>query len=115
MNAVRERYPEHQLIACFELHTFSSLNEDFLSEYSNSMDAGDDAAVFFSAHALQMKGLPTLASEMVQQHFANENVQVFQDAAVLREWITDKIKNANKPVCLLLMSSGTFDGMGFEF
>jgi len=115
LKAVRERYPEHQLIACFELHTFSSLNEAFLSEYANSMDGGDDSAVFFSAHALQLKGLPPLSATEVRQHFGNDELQIFQDAATLSQWINDRINIATKPVCLLLMSSGTFDGMRFEF
>lgn len=115
LQAVRERFPAQQLIACFELHTFSSLNEQFLSEYAHSMDAGDDIAVFFSAHALQLKGLPPLASDDVKQHFKNETVTVFQEKDDLRQWISDKINIAEKPVCLLLMSSGTFDGMSFDF
>lgn len=111
LQAVRERYPEHRLIACFELHTFSSLNDAFLSQYEHSMDACDAGAVFFSAHALSLKGLPPLDPGMVKQHFANGNLNVFQDKDSLKLWISDRINTADKPVCLLLMSSGTFEGM----
>ena len=111
LQAVRERYPEHLLIACFELHTFSSLNEAFLSEYEHSMDASDAGAVFFSAHALALKGLPPLDPGMVKEHFANEDLHIFEEKDSLKQWISDTINTADKPVCLLLMSSGTFEGM----
>jgi UDP-N-acetylmuramate: L-alanyl-gamma-D-glutamyl-meso-diaminopimelate ligase len=115
LSAVRERYPDHFLIACFELHTFSSLNEQFLSQYEHSMDACDRGAVFFSAHALSLKGLPPLNTREVKQHFANDALVVLNKKDDLRQWIQDAIHTADKPVCLLLMSSGTFDGMDFEF
>lgn len=115
LSAVRERYPDHYLIACFELHTFSSLNEQFLSQYEHSMDACDRGAVFFSAHALSLKGLPPLDTGEVKQHFANDALVVLNKKDDLRQWIQDAIHTADKPVCLLLMSSGTFDGMDFEF
>ncbi len=111
LQAVRQRYPEHLLIACFELHTFSSLNAAFLSEYEHSMDTCDAGAVFFSAHALALKGLPPLDAAAVKAHFANENLNIFQDKDSLKHWISDRINTADKPVCLLLMSSGTFEGM----
>jgi UDP-N-acetylmuramate: L-alanyl-gamma-D-glutamyl-meso-diaminopimelate ligase len=115
LNAVRERYPDRYLIACFELHTFSSLSEQFLNQYHNSMDACDKAAVFYSGHALELKGLPALDIDSVKANFANDSLSVFNKKDDLREWIEQAIKNAPNPVCLLLMSSGTFDGMGFEF
>lgn len=111
LKAVRERYPEHKLVACFELHTFSSLNEDFLGQYAHSMDACDAGAVFFSAHALALKGMPPLDPAQVKRHFANEELEIFQDKDSLKQWISQTTENANKPVCLLLMSSGTFEGM----
>lgn len=111
LQAVRERYPEHRLIACFELHTFSSLNDAFLDQYAHSMDACDDGAVFYSAHALALKGLPPLDPALVKQHFANEQLNIFQDKDSLKQWISDRTNTADKPVCLLLMSSGTFEGL----
>jgi UDP-N-acetylmuramate: L-alanyl-gamma-D-glutamyl-meso-diaminopimelate ligase len=79
------------------------------------MDACDKAAVFYSGHALALKGLPPLEVEAVKANFENEHLAVFNEKNALQQWIQDGIKNADKPVCLLLMSSGTFDGMGFEF
>jgi UDP-N-acetylmuramate: L-alanyl-gamma-D-glutamyl-meso-diaminopimelate ligase len=115
LSAVRERFPDHYLVACFELHTFSSLNEQFLSQYAGCMDACDKGAVFFSAHALSLKGLPPLATSEVKRHFENDNIVVLNKSNELRQWISDSIHVTDKPVCLLLMSSGTFDGMDFKF
>jgi UDP-N-acetylmuramate: L-alanyl-gamma-D-glutamyl-meso-diaminopimelate ligase len=69
MEAVKQQYPERKLIAALELHTYSSLNEKFMNEYKGAMDMADQAAVFYSRHALELKRLPDLAEEKVQQGF----------------------------------------------
>lgn len=114
LQAVRERFPKHKLIACFELHTFSSLNVDFLDEYAHSMDACDFGAVFFSAHALQLKGLPPLDKDRIQDYFANDQLRIFDDKTELEQWIRQCMLPLGSPVCLLLMSSGTFAGMDLQ-
>ena len=111
VNAVRELNPERKLIAVYELHTFSSLNKDFLPQYNNSMQAADFKAVLYSKHALEMKKMPMLNNEEVAAGFGN-NVQVFTDKNELRKFIESHFtQNEN----LLLMSSGTFDGMDLNF
>lgn len=114
LNAVREAYAGHHLIACFELHTFSSLNEKFLNEYAHSMDAADDAIVYFSHHALDLKGLPNLDTNTVKQYFARPDVLVLDEKNKLEETIKKQIGKQEKPVFLLLMSSGTFDGIDWN-
>jgi len=114
LDAVREAYADHHLVACFELHTFSSLNEKFLSEYAHSMDAADDAIVFFSHHALNMKGLPPLTPATVQQYFQRNDVMVIDEKTSLENTVREKISGKGKPVFLLLMSSGTFDGIDWN-
>ena len=121
LEAVREAYPGHQLIACFELHTFSSLNEQFLSEYAHSMDGADEAIVYFSHHALSMKGLPTLDPATVQKYFSRKDVLVIDSKQKLEETVSQMImglipagKVPDKPVFLLLMSSGTFEGIDWN-
>ncbi len=118
LNAVREAYPAHHLVACFELHTFSSLNEQFLSEYAHSMDAADDAVVFFSHHALSMKGLPPLDPSSVKKYFDRADVNVIDDKSALeaavRKMISAGSAADSKPVFLLLMSSGTFEGIDWN-
>ena len=109
IHAMREQYPDRRLVACMELHTFSSLTQEFLQQYAHSMDEADVRYVYFSQHALQLKKLPPLDPEEVRKAFGG-NVEVFTDSTVMvakvkaMEW-----KNAN----LLMMSSGNFDGIDF--
>jgi UDP-N-acetylmuramate: L-alanyl-gamma-D-glutamyl-meso-diaminopimelate ligase len=114
LDAVREAYASHHLIACFELHTYSSLNEQFLSEYNHSIDAADEAIVYFSHHALQLKGLPTLDPEVVRKYFGRDDIKVIDNRETLAQTVTNMLKKADKPVFLLLMSSGTFDGIDWN-
>ncbi len=114
LNAVREAYPEHYLLACFELHTFSSLNEKFLDEYAHSMDAADDAIVYFSHHALNLKGLPTLEKDTVKRHFKRNDLIVLDEKEELYSMVNAMATPRDKPVFLLLMSSGTFDGIDWN-
>ena len=109
VHAMREQYPDRRLVACMELHTFSSLTQEFLQQYAHSMDEADVRYVYFSQHALQLKKLPPLDPEEVKKAFGG-NVEVFTDSAAM----VDKVKamewqNAN----LLMMSSGNFDGIDF--
>lgn len=114
LNAVREAYASHHLVACFELHTFSSLNEQFLSEYAHSMDAADEAIVYFSHHALGLKGLPPLDPANVKKYFQRNDVIVVDKKEKLENIVKEMISNKHKPVFLLLMSSGTFDGIDWN-
>ncbi|MGN6566609.1 MAG: UDP-N-acetylmuramate--L-alanine ligase [Flavipsychrobacter sp.] len=114
LDAVREAYPDRELIACFELHTYSSLSEQFLSEYASSMDAADQAIVYFSHHALALKGLPELEAEVVHRHFGKNDLKVVDDKHTLEATVQQLVKEAKRPVCLLLMSSGTFDGIDWN-
>ncbi len=109
IHAMREQYPDRRLVACMELHTFSSLTQEFLQQYRGTMDEADVRYVYFSKHALQLKKLPDLDPEEVRKAFGG-NVEVFTDSAV----IVERIKvmpwsNSN----LLMMSSGNFDGIDF--
>lgn len=114
LDAVREACPNHILVACFELHTYSSLNEKFLKEYSHSMDAADNALVYFSHHALQLKGLPALDAGTVQKYFDRDDLLVIDNKEALEKKVQDILRAAGSPVCLLLMSSGTFDGIDWN-
>jgi UDP-N-acetylmuramate: L-alanyl-gamma-D-glutamyl-meso-diaminopimelate ligase len=114
LDAVREAYSDHYLIACFELHTFSSLNEQFLSEYAHSMDAADKAIVYFSHHALDLKGLPHLDAPTVGGYFARPDITVTDERTMLEQQVNQLVTQTDKPVFLLLMSSGTFDGIDWS-
>lgn len=114
LDAVREAFPHHRLVACFELHTYSSLSEAFLKEYAHSMDAADTAIVYFSHHALALKGLPELNTVQVQQYFERSDLKVADRTEQLTVLVQDALQQAPGPVCLLLMSSGTFDNLDWK-
>ncbi len=111
VKAFKMQYPDRQLIACLELHTFSSLNKTFLPEYKHTMDAADVAMVFFSTHTLEMKRLPIISPAEVARHFEHPNVQVFTDTLAFQAAL-QSIRWAGSN--LLLMSSGTFGGMKYQ-
>lgn len=108
--AVKSQYPGRQLVACIELHTFSSLNKDFLPQYANSMDSADIAVVYFNNRVLKHKKLEALNSEIIANAFGRE-VLVFTDSALLQNYLM-QIDWLNKN--LLMMSSGNFDGINFD-
>ena len=109
IHAMREQYPDRKLVACMELHTFSSLTQEFLQQYKNAMDEADVRYVYYSKHALQLKKLPPLDPEEVKKAFGG-NVEVFTDSTAM----VAKVKAMEwKNVNLLMMSSGNFDGIDF--
>ncbi len=110
IHAMREQYPDRRLVACMELHTFSSLTQEFLQQYAHSMDEADVRYVYFSQHALQLKKLPPLNPEEVKKAFGG-NVEVFTDSTAM----VSKVKAMEwKDSNLLMMSSGNFDGIDFN-
>lgn len=109
--AMKEQYPGRRLVACMELHTFSSLTAEFLKQYAGTMDKADVPFVYYSQHALQLKKLPNLDPEQVRASFANDKVQVFTDSKIMVEELRKmQWTDAN----LLMMSSGNFDGIDFS-
>ena len=108
---MHEQYPGRKLVACMELHTFSSLTQEFLLQYHGTMDEADLRCVYFSQHALQLKKLPPLDPEAVRKAFG-DNVEVFTDSKELTEYIK-KLFRDNENKNLLMMSSGNFDGIDF--
>ena len=111
INAVRERYPDKQLVACMELHTFSSLMADFLPQYKGCMAEADKAFVYFNPKVIEHKKLTPITKEAVRDAFGTKNVEVFTESAALQERLKD-IDYRN--VALLMMSSGTFDGINVK-
>ena len=108
VNAVRERYPEKQLVAAMELHTFSSLMADFLPQYKNCMAQADKAFVYFNPKVIEHKRLTPITAAEVKKAFGTENVEVFTSSEDLQKRLRG-IDYAN--TALLMMSSGTFDGI----
>jgi len=109
--AVKAQFPDRQLVACLELHTFSSLNKDFLGEYANKLNAADVPVVYFSPKTLEHKKLPAITPEDIKVHFNNPNLHVFTDNDSLKVFLLfQHWRNTN----LLMMSSGTFNGLDFN-
>ena len=108
INAVREKYPEKKLIACMELHTFSSLMADFLPQYKGCMAEADTALVYFNPKVIEHKRLTPITAEEVAEAFGTTNVKVFTDSQAMQDYLrTLSYDNT----ALLMMSSGTFDGI----
>ena len=108
--ALKTQFPERELIACMELHTFSSLNKEFLSQYDGAMKNADKAYVYYSPKTLAHKKLQNLSPEEVKQAFNSDNITVFTDSKELVGNLkTNNWHNKN----LLMMSSGNFDGVNF--
>jgi UDP-N-acetylmuramate: L-alanyl-gamma-D-glutamyl-meso-diaminopimelate ligase len=109
--SIKALFPERALAAVLELHTFSSLNASFLPQYRQSLQAADEAIVYFSPHTLAMKKMPALDPTEVAAYFDHPNIRVFESAeAMEKDLRSRKWKNKN----LLLMSSGTFGGMNLQ-
>ena len=109
--ALKKQFPNRTLIACMELHTFSSLNLDFLELYKNTMSAADTAYVYFNKDTIRHKRLDDFSKNDVYNAFGSSNVKVFTSSKDLeKELYSKKWLNSN----LLMMSSGNFDGLDFK-
>jgi UDP-N-acetylmuramate: L-alanyl-gamma-D-glutamyl-meso-diaminopimelate ligase len=108
VNAVKEQFPERKLVAILELHTFSSLNADFMIEYKGALDKADEAIVFYSHHALELKRMKPLDPQKVRDGFQKQNLEVITERTQLEKEINQINSN---PANFLFMSSGNYDGM----
>jgi UDP-N-acetylmuramate: L-alanyl-gamma-D-glutamyl-meso-diaminopimelate ligase len=108
IQAVRQQYPLHQLVACMELHTFSSLNKEFLIQYAGTMDEADVPIVFFNPHTLEHKKLEPLPEDKVHEAFQNSRIRIYTDSQKLENDLLsmNKVKSV-----FLMMSSGTFNNL----
>lgn len=109
--AVREQYPGRNIIACLELHTYSSLNPEFLSQYRGALDDADTAVVFYSPDAVRIKKLDDISAQQIADAFDRHDLRVFTDPAEFREYLfSADLDNS----VLLLMSSGNYGGLQFD-
>jgi len=111
IQAVKEQFPGRELVACLELHTYSSLNINFLPQYRGCFQQADVPIVYFSPHALALKKLPELSTSKVKEAFDDERIIVFNDPLSLNDFLLSRdYENKN----LLMMSSGDFDGIRLD-
>lgn len=111
VKAMKQRYPDRKLVACFELHTFSSLNKEFLPNYRNVMKHADEALVYYNPEIVARKQLEYISPEDIVNYFDKQGLMVFTDKQELMDYISGRDwQNSN----LLLMSSGTFDNLDIK-
>ena len=111
--AVKEQYPDRQLIACLELHTYSSLNAEFLKEYEGALDNADVAVVFYSPDAVKIKQLEEVSYEQIAKAFNREDLVIYTNPAAFKEYLYH-LKFDTEKIALLLMSSGNYGGLNFD-
>lgn len=109
--AVKTQFPSKILMACLELHTYSSLNADFLKEYNEALNAADEAVVFFSPKALEIKQLEAITEHQIFEAFGRKDLKIFTDSKKFRAFLKSKTYLDH---VLLLMSSGNYGGLDFE-
>ncbi len=109
--AVKTQFLNRKIIACMELHTFSSLTEEFLLQYKGAMDNADEAIVYFNPQTIEHKKLKAITVEQVKKAFARNDLKVFTQSKEVTDYL--KLKNWTNSV-LLMMSSGNFDGVDFN-
>ena len=109
--AVKEQYSERTLVACLELHTYSSLNAQFLKEYKGALDAADVAVVFYSPHAVEIKKLEEVTQEQIANAFERDDLIIYTNPTDFKNFLfSQNFKNKS----LLLMSSGNYGGLDFD-
>lgn len=108
--AVKQQFPNQKLVACLELHTYSSLTSSFLEEYANALAAADEAVVFYSPEALEIKGMKALTVQEIQNAFQQPGLLVFTEPETFVDYLE---KSTLDQSVLLLMSSGNYGGLDF--
>ena len=110
-NAVKEQFQERLLVACLELHTYSSLNAEFLQQYKGALDAADIAVVFYSPNAVAIKNLKEVSHEQIKNAFNKNDLIIYNNPVLFQEYLFSM--NFNDKT-LLLMSSGDYGGLNFK-
>ncbi len=109
--AVKEQYNQRTVFACLELHTYSSLNAQFLEEYKGALDAADKAVVFYSPHAVEIKKLDAVSKEQIANAFERDDLIIYTNPKEFKDYLFQQnLENS----ALLLMSSGNYGGLDFE-
>lgn len=109
--AVKEQYPDRKLIACLELHTYSSFNPEFLKEYKGALDKADIAVVFYLPESVAIKKLAAVSPNQIAEAFDRNDLEILTNAAAFKEFVF--AQDFNNSV-LLFMSSGNYGGLDLE-
>lgn len=109
--AVREQFPDKKLIAFLELHTYSSLNPKFLSEYKGALDSADERVIYYNPEALKIKRMEPISPDDIRNAFGNSNIKVFTSSTELKWWLSQTEKSGK---VFLMMSSANFGGIDLK-
>ena len=109
--AVKKQYAQRDVIACLELHTYSSLNAAFLAEYNGALDKADKAVVFYSPHAVKIKQLDSVSEEQISNAFQRDDLIIFTNPIEFKEFLFSQNLHQS---AVVLMSSGNYGGLDFE-
>jgi UDP-N-acetylmuramate: L-alanyl-gamma-D-glutamyl-meso-diaminopimelate ligase len=109
--AVKEQYANRKVLACLELHTYSSLNPEFLNEYRGALEFADKAVVFYSPHAVEIKKLEKISEQQIKDAFKRDDLIVYTNPVEFKEFL---FKQDFENMALLLMSSGNYGGLDFN-
>ena len=109
--AVKSQYPDRKLVACLELHTYSSLNAEFLKQYKGALDAAEVAVVFYSPEAVNIKKLESISKEQIAKAFERDDLIIYTEPEEFKKYLFEQKLNNT---ALLLMSSGTYGGLDFD-
>ncbi|MDB4559640.1 Mur ligase family protein [Flavobacteriaceae bacterium] len=109
--AVKKQYENREVIACLELHTYSSLNAEFLGEYQGALDQADKAVVFYSPHAVKIKQLDEVTTAQIGAAFDREDLMMFTNPAEFKAFL---FSQNLEQTALVLMSSGNYGGLDFK-
>jgi len=111
VEAISSKYPDKQIVACLELHTFSSLNAEFLPNYNGCLKKATESVVYFNPKTIEHKKLQPITKQAVIDAFGQTDLQVITDKTDLEIFLKN-IKNKHQGI-FLLMSSGNFSGINF--
>ncbi|MDC3319636.1 Mur ligase family protein [Flavobacteriaceae bacterium] len=109
--AVKKQYENREVIACLELHTYSSLNAEFLGEYQGALDQADKAVVFYSPHAVKIKQLDEVTTVQIGAAFGREDLIIYTNPTEFKAFLFGQ--NLEQ-TAVILMSSGNYGGLDFE-
>ena len=109
--AVKDQYENRTVLACLELHTYSSLNAEFLKEYKGALKYADKAVVFYSPHAVKIKQLDEVTSDQIEEAFEREDLIIYTKPSEFQKFLfSENLENS----AVLLMSSGNYGGLDFD-
>ena len=108
IDAVKGQFPNRSLVACIELHTFSSLNKEFLRQYAGTMISAEIKIVFIDVKSFLHKQMTPFNQNDVRLAFNDKDLLFFDNKDDLKNYL-DSLYFKDKN--LLLMSSGNFDGL----